>query len=123
MINEILFMNGYGSYVWSSFIFTLIGFFILYSVVKLQLTKEQKNELIRTYGKNEHDSGSTEVQIALLTARIVYLTEHFKQQPKDFHSRRGLLRLVGRRRNFLNYLKAENVDRYQEIIQKLGIRR
>jgi small subunit ribosomal protein S15 len=87
------------------------------------LTKEQKNELIRTYGKNEHDSGSTEVQIALLTARIVYLTEHFKHQPKDFHSRRGLLRLVGRRRNFLNYLKAENVDRYQEIIQKLGIRR
>ncbi|MDG2195369.1 MAG: 30S ribosomal protein S15 [SAR324 cluster bacterium] len=87
------------------------------------LTKEQKNELIHTYGKNEHDSGSTEVQIALLTARIVYLTEHFKQQPKDFHSRRGLLRLVGRRRNFLNYLKAENVDRYQEIIQKLGIRR
>jgi small subunit ribosomal protein S15 len=87
------------------------------------LTKEQKNELIRTYGKNEHDSGSTEVQIALLTARIVYLTEHFKQQPKDFHSRRGLLRLIGRRRNFLNYLKAENVDRYQEIIQKLGIRR
>ena len=86
------------------------------------LTKEQKNELIRTYGKNEHDSGSTEVQIALLTARIVYLTEHFKQQPKDFHSRRGLLRLVGRRRNFLNYLKAENVDRYQEIIKKLGIR-
>ena len=87
------------------------------------LTKEQKNELIRTYGKNEHDSGSTEVQIALLTARIVYLTEHFKQQPKDFHSRRGLLRLVGRRRNFLNYLKAENMDRYQEIIKKLGIRR
>ncbi len=87
------------------------------------LTKEQKNELIRTYGKNEHDSGSTEVQIALLTARIVYLTEHFKQQPKDFHSRRGLLRLVGRRRNFLNYLKAENVDRYQDIIQQLGIRR
>ena len=87
------------------------------------LTKEQKNEQIRTYGKNEHDSGSTEVQIALLTARIVYLTEHFKQQPKDFHSRRGLLRLVGRRRNFLNYLKAENVDRYQEIIKKLGIRR
>ena len=87
------------------------------------LTKEQKNELIRTYGKNEHDSGSTEVQIALLTARIVYLTEHFKQQPKDFHSRRGLLRLVGRRRNFLNYLKAENVDRYQEIIKRLGIRR
>ncbi|MGB0295318.1 MAG: 30S ribosomal protein S15 [bacterium] len=87
------------------------------------LTKEQKNELIRTYGKNEHDSGSTEVQIALLTARIVYLTEHFKQQPKDFHSRRGLLRLVGRRRNFLNYLKAENVDRYQKIIKKLGIRR
>ena len=87
------------------------------------LTKEQKNELIRTYGKNEHDSGSTEVQIALLTARIVYLTEHFKQQPKDFHSRRGLLRLIGRRRNFLNYLKAENVDRYQKIIKKLGIRR
>ena len=87
------------------------------------LTKEQKNELIRTYGKNEHDSGSTEVQIALLTARIVYLTEHFKHQPKDFHSRRGLLRLVGRRRNFLIYLKAENVDRYQEIIKKLGIRR
>ena len=87
------------------------------------LTKEQKNELIRTYGKNEHDSGSTEVQIALLTARIIYLTEHFKQPPKDFHSRRGLLRLVGRRRNFLNYLKAENVDRYQEIIKKLGIRR
>jgi small subunit ribosomal protein S15 len=87
------------------------------------LNKEQKNELVCTYGKNENDSGSTEVQIALLTARITYLTEHFKQQPKDFHSRRGLLRLVGRRRSFLNYLKAENVERYQEVIQKLGIRR
>lgn len=87
------------------------------------LTKDQKNELIRTYGKNEQDSGSPEVQIALLTARITYLTDHFKQQPKDFHSRRGLLRLVGRRRSFLNYLKSRDVERYQEITQKLGIRK
>jgi small subunit ribosomal protein S15 len=86
------------------------------------LTKEQKNELIRTYGKDEKDSGSTEVQIALLTARITYLTEHFKKQPKDFHSRRGLLRLVGRRRNLLKYLKAQSPEVHQELTAKLGIR-
>jgi len=87
------------------------------------LTKEQKDEISKEFGKNEGDTGSTEVQIALLSARITYLTEHLQQQPKDFSSRRGLLKLVGQRRNFLNYLKSRNLSSYDTIIQRLAIRR
>ena len=87
------------------------------------LTKEQKDEISKEFGKSEDDTGSTEVQIALLSARITYLTEHLQQQPKDFSSRRGLLKLVGQRRNFLNYLKSRNLSSYDTIIQRLAIRR
>ena len=87
------------------------------------LTKEQKDEISKEFGKNEGDTGSTEVQIALLSARITYLTEHLQQQPKDFSSRRGLLKLVGQRRNLLNYLKSRNLSSYDTIIQRLAIRR
>ncbi|MEE2716260.1 MAG: 30S ribosomal protein S15 [SAR324 cluster bacterium] len=87
------------------------------------LTKEQKDEISKEFGKSEGDTGSTEVQIALLSARIIYLTEHLKQQPKDYSSRRGLLKLVGQRRNFLNYLKSRNMSSYDTITQRLAIRR
>ena len=79
------------------------------------LTKEQKDDISKEFGKSEGDTGSTEVQIALLSARIIYLTEHLKQQPKDYSSRRGLLKLVGQRRNFLNYLKSRNMSSYDTI--------
>ena len=82
-----------------------------------------KDEISKEFGKNEGDTGSTEVQIALLSARIIYLTEHLKQQPKDYSSRRGLLKLVGQRRNFLNYLKSRNMSSYDTITQRLAIRR
>ena len=87
------------------------------------LTKEQKEEISKEFGKTEGDTGSTQVQIALFSARITYLTEHLKQQPKDFSSRRGLLKLVGQRRNFLNYLKSRNLLSYDTITQRLAIRR
>ena len=87
------------------------------------LKKEDKEKLVSEFGKSKNDTGSPEVQIALLTARINYLTQHFKQQPKDFASRRGLLKLVGQRRNFLNYLKSRDVDRYTEITKRLGLRK
>jgi len=87
------------------------------------LTKEQKDDISKEFGKSEGDTGSTEVQIALLSARIIYLTEHLKQQPKDYSSRRGLLKLVGQRRNFLNYLKSRNMSSYDTITQRLAIRR
>ena len=87
------------------------------------LTKEQKDEISKEFGKSEGDTGSTEVQIALLSARITYLTEHLKQQPKDYSSRRGLLKLVGQRRNFLHYLKSRNMSSYDTITQRLAIRR
>lgn len=86
-------------------------------------TKQQKTELISEYRTHEGDTGSPEVQIALLSNRITYLTEHFKTHAKDHHSRRGLLKLVGRRRRLLDYLKKENVERYRTIIDKLGIRK
>jgi len=89
----------------------------------MPLTKDQKAELIKKYGKDEVDSGSTEVQVALLTERIKELTDHFKSHPKDFHSRRGLLKLVGQRRRLLNYLKSRDINRYRSLIQELGIRR
>ena len=86
-------------------------------------TKEHKTELITTYATHEGDTGSPEVQIALLSNRITYLTEHFKTHAKDHHSRRGLLKMVGRRRRLLDYLKSTDGERYRTIIEKLGIRK
>ncbi len=87
------------------------------------LTQKQKKEIVAKYGKTETDTGSTSVQIALLTSRITYLTEHFKKHKHDHHSRRGLLKLVGSRRHLLDYLKAKNVNQYRELIKELGIRK
>ena len=87
------------------------------------LTKERKGSLIGQFRLHDKDVGSSEVQIAILTERINYLTEHFKTHKKDHNSRRGLLKLVSRRRKLLDYLKRENVDGYSEIIKELGIRR
>jgi small subunit ribosomal protein S15 len=87
------------------------------------LTAEQKAEIIKEYGKTETDTGSAEVQVALLTARISYLTGHFKDHKKDFHSRTGLLKLVGKRRQLLNYLKKTDIQRYRDLIAKLGLRK
>jgi small subunit ribosomal protein S15 len=89
----------------------------------MSITKEKKQELIGTYRKHETDTGSPEVQIALLTERIANLTEHFKTHKKDHHSRRGLLKLVGHRRRLLDYLKKKDIERYRDIINKLGIRK
>jgi small subunit ribosomal protein S15 len=89
----------------------------------LSTTKEQKTTLITTYATHEGDTGSPEVQIALLSNRITYLTEHFKTHAKDHHSRRGLLKLVGRRRRLLDYLKKVDNERYRVVIEKLGIRK
>jgi small subunit ribosomal protein S15 len=89
----------------------------------LPTTKQQKTELIGQYKTHEGDTGSPEVQIALLSSRITYLTEHFKSHAKDHHSRRGLLKMVGRRRRLLDYLKKTNLERYRTIIDKLGIRK
>ncbi|WP_066072359.1 30S ribosomal protein S15 [Alkalithermobacter thermoalcaliphilus] len=87
------------------------------------LDKVKKQEIIAAYKTHEGDTGSPEVQIAMLTARINELNEHLKVHKKDHHSRRGLLRMVGKRRNLLNYLKNKNLDRYNELIQKLGLRK
>jgi small subunit ribosomal protein S15 len=87
------------------------------------LTPEAKREIIDRFKVNEHDTGSPEVQIALLSSRIQYLTDHFKVHKKDHHSRRGLLKLVGQRRRLLNYLKKRNVEKYQNVIKELGIRK
>ena len=86
------------------------------------LEVEKKRELIEEYRLHDHDTGSPEVQIALLTERIRYLTEHFKVHKKDHHSRRGLLKLVGQRRSLLNYLKKRKIERYRSVIERLGIR-
>ena len=86
-------------------------------------TKEQKTNLISEYRTHEGDTGSPEVQIALLSNRINYLTEHFKAHAKDHHSRRGLLLLVGKQRRLLNYLRDTDVERYRALVAKLGIRR
>ena len=88
----------------------------------MAVTKERKAELIKTYGKNEKDSGSAAVQVALLTERIRELTEHMKSHKKDFHTRRGLLKLVGQRRRLLGYIKKNDINDYRELIAKLGIR-
>jgi small subunit ribosomal protein S15 len=84
---------------------------------------QEKNEVINKYKRHEKDTGSPEVQIALLTNRINHLTEHFKVHKKDFHSRTGLLKLVGQRRRLLAYLKEKDLNRYRELIQSLGLRR
>ncbi len=89
----------------------------------MALTKERKQQIIRERGLHEGDTGSPEVQIALLTERINYLTEHFKQHKKDFAGRRGLLKLVGHRRNLLNYVRNKDVERYRAIISSLGLRK
>ena len=89
----------------------------------MPLTKEVKERIIGEYGANEKDTGSTEVQIALLTQRIMDLTEHFKVQKKDHNSRRGLMILVGQRRKLLKYLQRENADKYRELLKRLGLRK
>jgi len=89
----------------------------------VSLTKEIKSELIESHRTHESDTGSTEVQIAILTNRIQYLTEHFKIHSKDHHSRQGLLKMVGKRRRLLDYLKRNSLSRYQQIIGKLGLRK
>ena len=87
------------------------------------MTKERKQEIISTYKRDEKDTGSPEVQIALLTERINELTEHLKIHKKDNHSKRGLLKMVGQRRNLLNYLSKSDVERYRAIAQKLKLRK
>ncbi|MCH7923701.1 MAG: 30S ribosomal protein S15 [Nitrospinae bacterium] len=89
----------------------------------MQPSEGDKGTVIDKFQRHESDTGSPEVQIALLSERIVYLTEHFKTHKKDHHSRRGLLKLVGKRRRLLDYLKAKDVGKYREIIGELGIRR
>ncbi|AJE03279.1 30S ribosomal protein S15 [Geobacter pickeringii] len=87
------------------------------------LVTDKKKEIISSHKRHDGDTGSPEVQIALLTERITYLTDHFKIHKKDHHSRRGLLKIVGQRRRLLDYLKKKDVERYRAIIEKLGIRR
>ncbi len=89
----------------------------------MSLTKDRKTEVIKSFGQHEGDTGSPEVQIALLTENINQLTEHFKVHKKDFAGRRGLLKQVGQRRSLLNYLRTNNLERYREIVQKLGLRK
>ena len=87
------------------------------------MTPERKKELIETYRINEADTGSPEVQIAILSERIGYLTEHLKEHKKDHHSRRGMLKMVGQRRGLLNYLEKSDIERYRAIVEKLNIRK
>lgn len=82
-----------------------------------------KKAIVAKYGRNEADTGSPEVQVALLTARINHLTEHLKEHKKDFHSRRGLLKMVGQRKGLLNYIKAKDIVKYRELIGELGLRK
>jgi small subunit ribosomal protein S15 len=89
----------------------------------LALTKDRKTEVIGSYRTHDLDTGSPEVQVAILSERISYLTEHFKSHAKDHHSRRGLLKLVGQRRRLLDYLKQKDAERYADLIRKLGIRK
>lgn len=89
----------------------------------MALTKIQKEELVKKYARSEKDTGSAEVQIAILTEEIKELTEHSKAHPHDYHSRRGLLKKVGQRRNMLNYLAKKDIQRYRDIVSKLGLRK
>jgi small subunit ribosomal protein S15 len=90
---------------------------------RVALTKDKKVELVGSYQTHPTDTGSPEVQVAILSERISYLTEHFKSHAKDHHSRRGLLKLVGQRRRLLDYLKSKDTNRYAELIKRLGIRK
>ena len=87
------------------------------------LTTEAKLAVIKEYATHEGDTGSPEVQVAILTSRITYLTEHLKEHKKDHHSRRGLLKLVGQRRNMLDYLRRQDIERYRSLIERLGLRK
>lgn len=87
------------------------------------ISKEKKQAIIAEYGRTEGDTGSPEVQVAILTARIQELTDHLKANPKDHHSRRGLLKMVGKRRNLLGYLKNVDIERYRSLIERLGLRK
>ena len=87
------------------------------------IAKEKKDEIIKEYGRKAGDTGSPEVQIAILTARITELTEHMKKNPKDYHSNRGLLKMVGQRRGLLAYLKDKDIERYRKLIDELGLRK
>ena len=87
------------------------------------IAKDKKQAIIAEYGRTPNDTGSPEVQIAILTARIQELTEHLKENPKDHHSRRGLLKMVGQRRGLLDYLKKCDIERYRSLIERLGIRK
>ena len=87
------------------------------------LTTEAKLAVIKEYATHEGDTGSPEVQVAILTSRITYLTEHLKEHTKDHHSRRGLLKLVGHRRNMLDYLRRKDIERYRSLIERLGLRK
>ena len=87
------------------------------------ISKERKEQIVADYGRTQGDTGSPEVQIAILTARINDLTEHFKSNPKDHHSRRGLLKMVGQRRGLLAYLKKMDIERYRTLIERLGLRK
>jgi small subunit ribosomal protein S15 len=98
---------------------------IIFSKKEVDLSKalENKQKTMKEYQQHEKDTGSTEIQLALLTERINQLTEHLKAQPKDFSSRRGLLKLVGKRRRLLDYLKRKDIKRYREILDKLNLRK
>ena len=89
----------------------------------MAMSAEVKKQIIEEYGKNPNDTGSTEVQVALLTWRINDLTPHFKEHKKDHHSRQGLIRMVNSRRKLLDYLKAKDIERYRDLIKRLGLRR
>jgi small subunit ribosomal protein S15 len=87
------------------------------------ISKEKKNTIIKEYARSEGDTGSPEVQIAVLTARIAELTIHLKSNPKDFHSARGMLKMIGQRKGLLNYLREKDIERYRELIGRLNIRK
>ncbi|MDE5597444.1 MAG: 30S ribosomal protein S15 [Lachnospiraceae bacterium] len=87
------------------------------------ISKEKKTAIIKEYARTEGDTGSPEVQVAILTARIQELTDHLKENPKDHHSRRGLLKMVGQRRGLLSYLKDKDIERYRTLIERLGLRK
>ena len=89
----------------------------------MSITAESKSKVVNEFQRSENDTGSPEVQVALLTARIQYLTDHFKAHKHDHHSRRGLLRMVNQRRSLLDYLKDKDIQRYRDLIQRLGLRR
>ena len=89
----------------------------------MALTKEKKQDIIKKFAKDEKDTGSAEVQIAILTEEISVLTEHLKEHKHDYHSRRGMLKKVGQRRSLLNYLKKKDITRYRDVVKKLGLRK